>query len=173
MRSSTIKKLSEYVQEPKASFHTKAHTRRWPTTSSKLKRTRYVRGDTKLILFSWAIYGRNFPPQDIPASALTHVLYAFAGINNKTGEAYLTDTFADVEKIWDGDVPSNTSMNLFGNLKQLYLHKKANRNLKTLLSIGGWSFRTNFAPALAVESTRRTFARTSVQLLKDLVSTFA
>lgn len=84
----------------------------------------------------------------------------------------MTDTFADVEKTWDGDVPSNATTNLFGNLKQLYLHKKANRNLKTLLSIGGWSFRSYFAPALAEETGRRTFAKTSVQLLKDLVSFF-
>lgn len=58
---------------------------------------------------------------------------------------------------------------MFGNLKQLYLHKKKNRGLKTLLSIGGWNLRTYFAPALAEEKGRKLFAKSSVQLLKDLV----
>lgn len=58
---------------------------------------------------------------------------------------------------------------MFGNLKQLYLHKKKNRGLKTLLSIGGWNLRTYFAPALKEESGRKLFAKSSVQLLKDLV----
>ncbi|EME77980.1 glycoside hydrolase family 18 protein [Pseudocercospora fijiensis CIRAD86] len=116
---------------------------------------------------SWAIYGRNWPPQNIQREALTHVLYAFAGINNKTGEAYLTDEYADIQKQFDGDVPDNKTTNLYGNLKQLYLHKKKNRNLKTLLSIGGWNLRTYFAPALSTPTGRKTFAQTSVQLLKD------
>ncbi|CZT20148.1 related to endochitinase class V precursor [Ramularia collo-cygni] len=128
---------------------------------------------------NWAIYARNHPPQEIPSQSLTHILYAFGGINNKTGEAYLTDPYADIEKTWPGDVPSNSTslskngtqvkdMDMFGNLKQLYLHKKKNRGLKTLLSIGGWGLRTYFAPALESEEGRRRFAVSSVGLLKDL-----
>ncbi|KAF2214352.1 glycoside hydrolase family 18 protein [Cercospora zeae-maydis SCOH1-5] len=118
---------------------------------------------------SWSIYARNWPPQNIQSEQLTHLLYAFAGIDNKTGEASLTDPFADVQKKFDGDNPKdNSTSNLYGNLKQIYLLKKKNRNLKTLLSIGGWNLRTYFAPALANEQGRKTFARTGVQLLKDL-----
>ncbi|KAI5361750.1 putative glycoside hydrolase family 18, catalytic domain, glycosyl hydrolase family 18 (GH18) active [Septoria linicola] len=117
---------------------------------------------------SWAIYGRDWPPQNIQSEQLTHLLYAFAGIDNKTGEASLTDPFADIQKKFPTDDASdNSTSNLYGNLKQIYLHKKKNRNLKTLLSIGGWNVRTYFAPALATPQGRKTFARTSVQLLKD------
>lgn len=99
---------------------------------------------------------------------MTHVNYAFGNIENSTGKAYLTDEWADIQKTWPGDKPSgNGTLDLFGNLKQLYLLKKQNRNLKTLLSIGGWSYRHNFAPGLLTDAKRQTFARTTVDLVKN------
>ncbi|EME40351.1 glycoside hydrolase family 18 protein [Dothistroma septosporum NZE10] len=127
-----------------------------------------ARGGFKAIAYyvSWAIYGRNWPPLNIQATELTHLHYAFAGIDNKTGAAYLTDEFADIQKQYPGD--NNKTGDLYGNLKQIYQLKKTNRNMKTLLSIGGWNLRTYFAPALANAAGRAKFAKTSVQLLADL-----
>lgn len=54
-----------------------------------------------------------------------------------TSQAFLTDTWADVEKTGYGDVLSfNKIIDLYGDLKQLYFHMKANRNLTTMLRDG-------------------------------------
>lgn len=57
---------------------------------------------------------------------------------------------------------------MYGNIKQLYLWKKQQRNLKTMLSIGGGTYSTNFVPVLANDTLRQKFADSSVTLLANL-----
>lgn len=103
----------------------------------------------------------------MPAEKLTKVTYAFANVNSTTGEVFLSDEWADVQYSYPGDVITNGTQ-LRGNFNQLYKLKQQNRNLKTSLSVGGWSYRANFKTALATSAGRALFADSTLKLITDL-----
>ncbi|KAL6406351.1 42kDa chitinase [Ilyonectria robusta] len=48
-----------------------------------------------------------------------------------------------------------------------YVNSKANRKLKIMLSIGGWTRSTNFPSAASTATNRETFAKSAVAIMKD------
>ncbi|KAF9691758.1 hypothetical protein EKO04_010408 [Ascochyta lentis] len=116
---------------------------------------------------NWAIYARKHFVTDLPAEKLTKITYAFANVNSTTGEVFLSDEWADLQYSYPGDVASNGTQ-LLGNFNQLYKLKQKYRNLKVVLSVGGWSYRANFKTALATNATRTRFAQSALQLVTDL-----
>ncbi|KAF4457844.1 Chitinase 1 [Fusarium austroafricanum] len=115
---------------------------------------------------NWGIYARDFQPQDLDASQISHVLYAFLNVKSD-GTVYPGDSYADLEKHYEGDSWEEQGSNAYGCVKQLFLLKKANRQLKTLLSIGGWTWSTNFPSAASTPENRARFAKSSIALMKD------
>lgn len=109
---------------------------------------------------------------DLPYEKLTKINYAFANVNNVTGEVFLSDVWADAQYMYPSDVAVNTTLSnstqLYGNFNQLYKLKQKNRNLKVALSVGGWSFRENFALPLSSEAGRLKFCSSSLELIADL-----
>ncbi|KAF8551632.1 glycoside hydrolase family 18 protein [Imleria badia] len=117
---------------------------------------------------NWGIYAANFQPTDIDPSQLTHILYAFADVSADTGEAFLTDSWADEEKHFAGDSWNDQGNNLYGCLKQLYLLKLAHRHLKVLLSIGGWTYSQDGHFSFLTDSDLRgNFVASVVHLVED------
>ncbi|KAG6828112.1 hypothetical protein H0H92_009164 [Tricholoma furcatifolium] len=98
---------------------------------------------------------------------VSHILYAFANLKTDTGEVILSDDWADKDIHYAGDSWNDVGNNLYGNLKAIYKIKKANRHLKVLLSIGGWTYSPSFHPIVVNPALRATFVRTAVRLLED------
>lgn len=117
---------------------------------------------------NWGIYGRNFQPADMDTSSLTHVLYAFADTDGSSGAIKLSDTYADTDKHYPDDSWNDVGNNVYGCIKQLFLIKLKQRNLKTILSIGGWTYSQaghfNFVTS---SSARATFVSNAVTMLEN------
>lgn len=83
----------------------------------------------------------------ISAGKLTHINYAF--VNIKNGRAFLDNEVTDTS-----------------NFRSLNRLKEKNRDLKILISIGGWSWSENFSDAVLTDSSRVIFAKSAVDIIR-------
>ncbi|WP_082926972.1 glycosyl hydrolase family 18 protein [Paenibacillus tuaregi] len=149
---------------------------------------------------NWGIYDPNYQVENINASKLTHINYAFAdlcwngrhgnpspdpgnpnpktwsctdkGVPTQTGSVpngaiVLGDPWADVNNS-DG-VPlewEECEKGKCGNFYKLQQLKKSNPNLKTLLSVGGWTWSNRFSDVAADPVTRTNFANSAVNIIR-------
>ncbi|ROW16307.1 hypothetical protein VPNG_01776 [Cytospora leucostoma] len=112
------------------------------------------------------IYAANYQPQNLPVTKITRVIYAFADLG-LDGTVLSSDPYADLENHYPTDPLSEPGNNAYGCVKQLYLLKKKNRQLKVLLSIGGWSYSIQYPIVATNPTTRQTFASSAVKLVTD------
>lgn len=108
---------------------------------------------------NWAIYGRNYEPSQLPADVLTHIIYAFVKTNPQTGEVTLSDPWADKDK----------KLKNGGNgcLGELHNMKKQQRQLRVLLSIGGWTYSSDLTAAFNNPDSMRNFAKSATSLVDE------
>lgn len=98
---------------------------------------------------SWSVYARGYTVENIPADRLTHVIYAFAVIDER-GECAPGDLQAD---------PTN-----FDALRRL---KAAHPHLRTLISIGGRGTAESFSRAAASADDRQRLAASCVAFMQQ------
>ncbi|GHO69874.1 hypothetical protein KSC_087660 [Ktedonobacter sp. SOSP1-52] len=108
----------------------------------------------------WGIYQRNYNVKNIvtsgTASKLNALMYAFANINSSY-QCYSGDTYADYQKTFTADqavngVADTWNQPLAGNFNQLKELKALYPNIKIFISIGGWTWSTNFSAAASPQN---------------------
>ncbi|GKT44654.1 endochitinase 1 [Colletotrichum spaethianum] len=119
-----------------------------------------------LYVTNWGIYGAGYNPDNIPVKDVSHVLYAFADIQ-PNGTVASSDPWADIGKPFDNDSIKEPSHNAYGLVKQLYIKKMANRNMKVVLSIGGYNWSPKFLAVAASDTCRANFVSSVVKLVAD------
>jgi chitinase len=96
---------------------------------------------------------RNFDFTTVDAAKLTHINYAFANI-------------IDGEVSFDTARIDNTLRNS-DDIRKLLDLKKVNRDLKVLVSVGGWGWSGNFSDAALSDSSRNRFAASAARFITD------
>ncbi|KAL2212270.1 chitinase [Sarocladium strictum] len=123
-----------------------------------------------IYLTNWGVYGAKTYPKDLPVDKLTHVLYAFGDINSN-GEVISSDSYSDVSMQLPGQTIdwNSATKKAYGCVGQLNELKKKNRNLKVLLSIGGWTYSQagKFDNPASTDAGRKRFADSAVKLMAD------
>jgi len=124
----------------------------------------------------WGIYGRSFFVKNVDTSGaaarLTHINYAFGDVApNAAGDVVCrsADPWADYERPVDAGesvdgVADAWGEPLNGNFGQLLKLKAKHRQLKVLMSLGGWTFSKYFSDAALTEQSRRTLVQSCVDL---------
>lgn len=113
---------------------------------------------------SWSVYVRDYHIADIPADKINYINYAFANIDNATGKIILGDSYADIDKFYPGDNWHVDSLR--GNFHQLQILKANYPHIKTLISVGGWTWSTYFSNIALTPQSRETFAISCVDFIQ-------
>ncbi|KAL0110455.1 hypothetical protein PUN28_013813 [Cardiocondyla obscurior] len=104
---------------------------------------------------NWSVYRpgtAKFSPQNINPYLCTHLIYAFGGFT-KENALKPFDKYQDIEK---GGYAKFTGL------------KTYNKNLKTMLAIGGWNEGSSrFSPMVADSARRREFVKNAVKFLRQ------
>lgn len=126
----------------------------------------------------WGIYQRGYLVKNLVTSGsadrLTHINYAFGNINadgkcyivNQSGEG---DAWADYGRSFNGSesvdgVGDTWSQPLRGNFNQLKELKARNPELRTMISLGGWTWSKRFSDVALTAASREKFVESCIDL---------
>lgn len=112
----------------------------------------------------WGIYDAhgNYYVPNIPFGKVTHINYAFVGLNPQTQAVEVYDSKATREFITPGD-PSNAAFK--GNLGMFRKMKATYPNVRVLLSVGGWTKSHGFHAAALTAESRKEAAKNLVAFM--------
>lgn len=158
---------------------------------SAIKANAAAADDYKVVgyFMSWGSYERDFQVEDLDPTKLTHINYAFAdicfdGIHGNPasavcdkgdgtspedipdGSVVLGDPWIDAQSSFEGTFDGGVN-GIYGNLGKLAQLKVENPHLKTLISVGGWSWSNRFSDVAADPQLRKNFANSAVDFIRN------
>ena len=114
----------------------------------------------------WGIYAAHdsYYVTSIPFDKVTHINYAFVGINPTDFSVEVYDPWASLEIVYPGeswDTPYKGNLGMLRKMKEQY------PGVKVLISVGGWTKSHGFHAAAASETSRQTCANNLVAFMKQ------
>lgn len=123
---------------------------------------------------SWSLSPskRNYKPEDIDVSQFTHINYAFADLcwmkAGTNGEPCQNDDLPLQNRyVYDGEIVLGDQDYDLRNFASFATIKEEFPHLKLLVSVGGWAWSKNFSNMAADEITRRAFAHSAVEFMRE------
>ncbi|XP_077979652.1 putative chitinase 10 [Glandiceps talaboti] len=129
-------------------------------TSMTTDKSQGTDGNFKRVCYytNWAQYrtgAATFKPENIDPSLCTHIVYAFADMNNN---------HELIAYEWNDDSTEWST----GMWELVNDHKQTNPNLRTLIALGGWNFGTaKFTSMVSTQANRAHFISTTIQFLRE------
>ena len=112
---------------------------------------------------SWACYDRKFYPKNLPIDKLTDIAYAFFNVD-ATGRVFSGDEWSDYQMPFNGPGEGIAPQNVWdsppeqlGTLGQFLKLRKQGHKFNMHASCGGWSWSSNFSPAISTAENRERF----------------
>ncbi|KAI9222070.1 glycosyl hydrolases family 18-domain-containing protein [Blastocladiella britannica] len=112
---------------------------------------------------------QGYKVADLPIEDLSHVIYAFAKVEN--AQAALSDAWIDAQQPNAVTDAQGNLITILGNIAMLTDPRspvrRRNPSLKVVLSIGGWTGSKDFSTIAASPALRATFAQSAAALVQQ------
>ncbi|KAJ2559591.1 hypothetical protein EV175_000274 [Coemansia sp. RSA 1933] len=113
---------------------------------------------------AWSIYDRKFEVSQVAAEKLTHINYGFAKLEDD--QIALGDAWADVQKEFQQGYAAGDLRGNFGELNNDNgAARRRNPQLRSLISIGGWTSSGGFSAMAGSAQRRRRFVQSVCEFL--------
>ena len=121
--------------------------------------------DKRIVAYyiEWGIYGRAYHPMDMPGDKITHVNYAFANIG-EDGRIAIGDPYAAIDRYYEGDTWDQPYRGTYNQLNNVF--KAQYPHVKTLISVGGWTWSGRFSDIALTDASRAVFAESCVEFIR-------
>lgn len=114
---------------------------------------------------NWGVYEKKHFPINMRTEYLTHVFYAFLLIDEESGNLKFSDEWCDVNMpLVSANDPAKQ---VKGNLQQLFQLKQKNRNLKVIMSVGGWGTCHLFQAVMADRAKFNNFVKSCIYFVQE------